>query len=275
MKALIAEVIEETVGAKLKELAKSVESLSSRHAIDRMEQVVMCMENVETKLTAMDSTLQKHVEQQNALRGRVESLTTKLATLESTVALLTTKADLRSQAESDAAREIKEVRKTVAVMQSSPETVVVDECIERARRDCNALVHGLPEEQGEHILTRCRAILSTPTGIESAERLGKASEKARPVLVRFSSRQSKHKVFKEKRSLMHEGKKLYVHHDLTRQQQQRRRELVETYKVLRTMGVRCTLPRDSILDEEGAPMPEGTIQRLLQESSPQVADGTA
>ena len=61
---------------------------------------------------------------------------------------------------------------------------------------------------------------------------------------------------------------LFVNHDLTREQQHRRREVVSTYKELRRRAIKCTLPYDQILFEGRAMTDEDVAKHLADTDEP-------
>ena len=106
---------------------------------------------------------------------------------------------------------------------------------------------------------------------ESAEiiRLGKVpspqNARPRPVLIK-TTRPNKAQAFLAKHQLR--TRSLFVNHDLTREQQHRRREVVSTYKELRRRAIKCTLPYDQILFEGRAMTDEDVAKHLADTDEP-------
>ena len=55
-------------------------------------------------------------------------------------------------------------------------------------------------------------------------------------------------LLRNKTSAQYKGDNVYIQHDLTRQEQRRRKDLVPKFRALRDKGVRCHLPRDKIIN---------------------------
>ena len=106
---------------------------------------------------------------------------------------------------------------------------------------------------------------------ESAEiiRLGKVpspqNARPRPVLIK-TTRPNKAQAFLAKHQLR--TRSLFVNHDLTREKQHRRREVVSTYKELRRRAIKCTLPYDQILFEGRAMTDEDVAKHLADTDEP-------
>ena len=81
-------------------------------------------------------------------------------------------------------------------------------------------------------------------------------------------------LWERRRSLTCNEKPVYVNHDLTRAEQASRRAVVPTYKQLRAAGIRCSLPRCSIV-LDGKVMSSQDIQEALQSILPSPVDISA
>ena len=137
-------------------------------------------------------------------------------------------------------------------------------------------VQELPSENLSAIIGTLAPQLA-PEDIKSAARLGPshssrprdetsgslAGAKPAPRLVRVVlSPQGKNLLLRNKTSAQYKGDNVYIQHDLTRQEQRRRKDLVPKFRALRDKGVRCHLPRDKIINN-GAPLSSDDITRLL------------
>ena len=156
---------------------------------------------------------------------------------------------------------------------------LVAEASEQQNRVNNVILRGVQELPSENL----SAIIGTlapqlaPEDIKSAARLGpshssrprdetsssRAGAKPAPRLVRVVlSPQGKNLLLRNKTSAQYKGDNVYIQHDLTRQEQRRRKDLVPKFRALRDKGVRCHLPRDKIINN-GAPLSSDDITRLL------------
>ena len=69
---------------------------------------------------------------------------------------------------------------------------------------------------------------------------------------------------KKKTRAKHHDVNVYVSHDLTRGEQERRRALVPQYKALRSKGIICHLPKDTIT-QNGKSLTPSEVEGLLKD----------
>ena len=129
--------------------------------------------------------------------------------------------------------------------------MVREESEQRERADC-VILSGLTETSEEDLR---RLVISLNTKLQDRDvvdvyRLGKQPSKGpkKPRLVRARlSAAGKRILLQSRTSLSVDGCPVYVNHDLTRTEQQRRKAALPSYKQLRAKGVLCSLPRDRIM----------------------------
>ena len=85
----------------------------------------------------------------------------------------------------------------------------------------------------------------------------------RPIRVRMLSQTVKSDVYRRRFSMKHGDAAVYISHDLTRSPQAQRSKAVPLYKCLRQKSVLCSLPYDTILNQEGEPITTDKITALL------------
>ena len=138
---------------------------------------------------------------------------------------------------------------------------------DKQERASNFVLHGLAEGAGA--TDREEVLKLFPHLAEATEifRLGREApsptSKPRPLLVK-TTRPYKSEAFRAKNRLRE--KSLFLNHDLTRDQQRRRRDVVATYKELRRRSVRCSLPYDLILID-GRPITDEDVAKYLSDSN--------
>ena len=152
---------------------------------------------------------------------------------------------------------------------------LVAEATDRSSRVNNIVLRGLLESPSEDL----PAIISTlapqvaPGDILSATRIGQlhsnttgavttSARLVRAVLAPTTKAQ----LMRHKTQAKHKGENVYIQHDLTRQEQARRKELVPKVRALRSKGVKCHLPRDAIT-LNGKHLTSQDIARLLTTQS--------
>ena len=143
-------------------------------------------------------------------------------------------------------------------IQGTSEATLLDlvaEATDKSSRVNNIVLRGLLESPSEDL----PAIISTlapqvaPKDILSATRIGQLHSNSTGA-VTTSARlvravlapTTKAQLMRHKTQAKHKGENVYIQHDLTRQEQARRKELVPKFRALRSKGVKCHLPRDAI-----------------------------
>ena len=164
-------------------------------------------------------------------------------------------------------------------------SAVVQEELEKAKRESSVVVRGLPVEwKGEERelqqkcceLFECSAsdvasfeFMSTPKSQSGNTGASSASASSSPVRIKFHSISTKIKIYRKRFNLKVNGKAIYVNHDLTKRQQAERRENLSTYKALRAKKVTCSMPYGTILDRDQNPLDKKQIKEILGEQSDQ------
>lgn len=148
----------------------------------------------------------------------------------------------------------------------------------------NVILNGVPEDKDEQLAV---VVQNLVPGLEerdiiSAARINPASKKSvekgtssdtdkrtattqtqKPRLIRaVLTTQGKQLLMQKKKEANHRSTPVYVSHDLTRKEQQRRREVVPTFVALRKQSVACSLPHDVII-RNGKPMTDAEIVAIL------------
>eukprot|EP00117_Sycon_ciliatum_P033248 scpid51029/ scgid25628/ len=163
-------------------------------------------------------------------------------------------------------------------IQGTSEATLLDlvaEATDKSSRVNNIVLRGLLESPSEDL----PAIISTlapqvaPGDILSATRIGQSRSNSTGAvtlsarLVRaVLSPTTKAQLMHHKPQAKHKGENVYIQHDLTRQEQARRKELVPKFRALRSKGVKCHLPRDAIT-LNGKHLTSEDIARLLTSQS--------
>lgn len=81
-----------------------------------------------------------------------------------------------------------------------------------------------------------------PTTATTTDSNGTTGRRPRRIVVKLSE-SGKARVWQNRHTLQFADQNVFVNHDLTRREQEARRQVVPTYKQLRTKGVWCSLPR--------------------------------
>ena len=177
-------------------------------------------------------------------------------------------------------------------IQGTPEATLRDlvaEATDKCSRVHNVVVRGLTESSSENLPAIIGSLAPNIalSEIKSATRLGQQPRRdtastantsatasttgqhtgvrpARLVHVVLTP-QAKSQLMQHKTKATYRGEKVYIQHDLTRQEQQRRRALVPKLRALRDKGVQCHLPRDVIM-HSGKPLSTEDIARMLNTS---------
>lgn len=138
------------------------------------------------------------------------------------------------------------------------------------RRENNVILSGVPESVTDIPQLLVDAAPELRNEIRSHHRLGRPSDPAaatsgaRPRLVKVElSPRGKARLWQERRNVKHADSPIYVNNDLSFQERARRKAVLPTYKALLAAGVRCSLPRDTIL-KDGTPISEDAIKRATQ-----------
>ena len=135
----------------------------------------------------------------------------------------------------------------------------------------NVVLSGVPEEMELDEVTSL--LLRTIPGLEgevrNARRLGRATSdgtpRNRPRLVKVELTASgKVRLWQGRRGLKHGESPIYVNNDLSFDERKNRKAVLPKYKALRAAGVRCSLPRDTIL-QDGTPIKPGILENALRE----------
>ena len=138
-------------------------------------------------------------------------------------------------------------------------------------RQHNVVHSGVPEEMELDEVTSL--LLRTIPGLEgevrNARRLGRATSdgtpRNRPRLVKVELTASgKVRLWHGRRGLKHGESPIYVNNDLSFDERKNRKAVLPKYKALRAAGVRCSLPRDTIL-QDGTPIKPGILESALRE----------
>lgn len=153
---------------------------------------------------------------------------------------------------------------------------------EAEARKNNVVLDCIPEVDGEDVSRIVKELLPDIAGeVLSAERLGRPvtvhapegasqssarASRPRKILLKMTS-SGKRAVWERRRQLTRGGQPVYVNHDLTRSEQSARRSAIPAYKQLWAAGVRCSIPRSEILDQEGQPMSQARIAELLSSAA--------
>jgi|GEM_PF-6587944 len=155
---------------------------------------------------------------------------------------------------------------------------LITEHDEVAKRRNNVVLVGIIEKKDEKLPDIVKQIYEISDQPVTAYRIGRRSDSTdaeRPRLVLLkTTEQAKDRIMGNQRKVTYEGHSVYANHDLTPSEQQQRREAVPTYKLLRTAGIKCSLPRTVIL-KDGKPMSDEDIAIALKPSSSNTAEGTA
>ena len=168
----------------------------------------------------------------------------------------------------------------------------VAEELDRTSRQSNIILRGIPEEDQEDLPALCTRILGLTSSEQiSVNRVGgtrprsnvskpdttphtasgnvprpvpsAARTSPRPIRVRMLSQTVKSDVYRRCFNMKHGDAAVYISHDLTRSQQAQRSKAVPLYKRLRQKSVLCSLPYDTILNQEGEPITTDKITALL------------
>ena len=135
----------------------------------------------------------------------------------------------------------------------------------------NIVLSGVPGVEKENVLQVVEAAIPTRIHIVEARRLGPEPVSSSPkyhrrILVKLTA-PGKQLVWAKRRQLMINDNPVYVNHDLTRQEQEARRQILPKYKLLRKREVACSIPRGVIL-LSGKPM---TMEKIDTHLSKQTA----
>ena len=106
------------------------------------------------------------------------------------------------------------------------------------------------------------SLLHRHLGINLATRIGRTREDSKPRLVRVRTTAAGKKLVMSKRGLKHRTTRLYINHDLTVAEREKRKQLLPTFRSLRQANIQCSLPRDKLL-RDGKEMTEADIQASL------------
>ena len=140
---------------------------------------------------------------------------------------------------------------------------------ERRQRynETNVIISGLPEALDEDLNEIMTDLFPDIRLTVSPKRLGQLqSGQVRPRLVKVvASKEQKSFMMSKKTGLTYHGTALYLNHDLTKAQRERRKVAVPVFKELRKAGVACSLPFDRIL-LSGKPATEHELKVALEES---------
>ena len=142
-----------------------------------------------------------------------------------------------------------------------PEEDCVDENIEQVVQDI------IPQIQGE-------IVSAVRLGRKGSTRTTPKSKQPRRILLCLTPR-GKSLIWETRRTLSWGDHPVYVNHDLTPKEQAARRAVVPKFKALRDKNVRCSLPRSTILGEDGQPLTEKRIRELLDKAVDQSASSSA
>ena len=133
----------------------------------------------------------------------------------------------------------------------------------RRDRVNSVILSGTPEAESENVSSK---VVDLHPGIGTddvldAVRLGRKGDKPRLIKAKLSPT-GKQTLFLSRRDLKIKGTPVYVNHDLTPQERSARQALVLQCKMLRGLGVSCSLPRDKIVCD-GKPMSANEIALRL------------
>ena len=213
------------------------------------------------------------------LDNRVEKLERENASLRETVTSLKGTVELRERTQRTADILVGEsatpVRQDPALGAPSDWQEVVRHIV-RSEKEVEALQHhvvlsGVPEEMELDEVTSL--LLRTIPGLEgevrNARRLGRATSdgtpRNRPRLVKVELTASgKVRLWQGRRGLKHGESPIYVNNDLSFDERKNRKAVLPKSKALRAAGVRCSLPRDTIL-QDGTPIKPGILENALRE----------
>ena len=147
---------------------------------------------------------------------------------------------------------------------------LVEEASEQRRRADNVILRGITENTGEDLKRTVAHLVpdldtSAASDILSAERITPRRQTEQSRLVRATlTSHGKAKLMRNKTRAKHHDVNVYVSHDLTRGEQERRRALVPQYKALRSKGIICHLPKDTIT-QNGKSLTPSEVEGLLKD----------
>ena len=146
---------------------------------------------------------------------------------------------------------------------------LVEEASEQRRRADNVILRGITENTGEDLKVKRTVAQLVPdldtSDILSAERITPRRQTEQSRLVRATlTSQGKTKLMRNKTRAKHHDVNVYVSHDSTRGKQERRCALVlPQYKALRSKGIVCHLPKDTIT-HNGKSLTPSDVEGLLK-----------
>ena len=161
---------------------------------------------------------------------------------------------------------------------------MVDDIADQRTRDNNVILRGLKENSREDLPALIAALVpdfkrddiiqvsrlegrkqrvADSSASASASASTQPPDPPRPVRAVLTASGKSHLMRNKTRAKIN-GQPVYVNHDLTRQQQQRRRPLVAKFKALRAKGNPCHLPKDVIV-MNGKPLTDADIEDLLNQ----------
>jgi len=145
----------------------------------------------------------------------------------------------------------------------------VREEAERHARSNNIIINGMEEGPGEDLSAIVRGLCEdlAPNDILDVMRVGKATETKRRLVKVVLTPHGKRALYAV-RNATYNSKPIYVQHDLTRDERERRKKWVPLYKDLRKQQIKCSLPRDCIL-MDGLPLTESSGRALLEDARSQ------
>jgi len=147
---------------------------------------------------------------------------------------------------------------------------LVREEAEKRNRVHNVVLRGVEEAADEYLPAIISSFASdvSVSDVRAASRItprAKNSETSTsyPRLIRATlTTEGKQALLKHRFSAQYNGKPIYIMHDLTRQEQKRRKAVLPTYQKLRAANVECSLPKDRIIKDR-KPMTDDEIATLL------------